>query len=60
MPPIGAVGEIMMLFDGEDYGVWFEKYPCPVKSPEWYVPPEYLMPINISKNPIKELIEEAV
>ncbi len=46
MPPMGAVGEIVEPFDGEDYGVLFPRYPCPVESPEWYVPPRMLMPIE--------------
>ena len=47
MPPMGAIGEIVEAFDGEDYGVDFERHPCPV-GPEryWYVPPQFLMPIN--------------
>lgn len=46
MPPMGAVGEIVEPFDGEDYGVLFPRHPCPVESPEWYVPPHMLMPIG--------------
>ena len=46
MPPMGAVGEIVEPFDGEDYGVMFPRHPCQVESPEWYVPPHMLMPIN--------------
>ncbi|HAK91129.1 hypothetical protein [Massilia timonae] len=46
MPPMGAVGEIVEAFDGEDYGVLFPRHPCPVESPEWYVPPHMLMPID--------------
>lgn len=46
MPPMGAVGEIVKAFDGEDYGVMFPRHPCPVESPEWYVPPHMLMPID--------------
>ncbi|WP_314435818.1 hypothetical protein [Massilia timonae] len=46
MPPMGAVGEIVKSFDGEDYGVLFPRHPCPVESPEWYVPPHMLMPIG--------------
>ena len=46
MPPMGTVGEIVEAFDGEDYGVLFPRHPCPVESPEWYVPPSMLMPIG--------------
>ena len=46
MPPMGAVGEIVKPFDGEDYGVMFPRHPCPVESPEWYVPPSMLMPVG--------------
>ena len=49
MPPMGAVGEIVVAFDGEDYGVMFPRHPCPVQSPEWYVPPHMLMPIDSAK-----------
>jgi len=49
MPPFGAVGEIVRAFDGEDYGVMFPRHPCPVQSPEWFVPPYMLMPINGTK-----------
>jgi hypothetical protein len=52
MPPMGSVGEIVEAFDGEDYGVDFPKYPCPVPpEPYWYVPPRYLMPINRDEQP---------
>lgn len=47
MPPMGAVGEIVEAFDGEDYGVDFPHHPCPVPpEPYWYVPPRMLMPID--------------
>lgn len=60
MPPIGAVGEIVEAFDGEDYGVWFERHPCPVPpEPYWYVPPEYLMPINRLNEPQPERMTES-
>lgn len=51
MPPMGAIGEIVEAFDGEDYGVNFYEYPCPVPpEPYWYVPPKWLMPIDTSKD----------
>lgn len=46
MPPLGSIGEIAEAFDGEDYGVDFPGNPCPVGEPIWYVPPQYLMPLN--------------
>lgn len=45
MPPCGVVGTIIRPFDGEDFAVDFPSYPCPVESPEWYVPPQWLMVI---------------
>lgn len=59
MPPMGSVGEIVEAFDGGDYGVAFERYPCPV-PPEtyWYVPPEYLMPINRNNETQEEQAKE--
>jgi hypothetical protein len=47
MPPIGSIGEIVVDFDGEDYGVDFPGNPCPVPpGREYYVPPHMLMPIT--------------
>lgn len=47
MPPIGAIGEVVVDFDGEDYGVDFPGCPCPVPpGTEYYVPPHMLMPVT--------------
>lgn len=46
-PPFGAVGEIKVSRDRDgDYGVMFPDYPCPVESPEWYMPQSYLIPVG--------------
>lgn len=60
MPPLGSIGEIVEAFDGEDYGVDFPGTPCPVPpEPYWYVPPQYLMPINPERAiEIIELVKE--
>lgn len=47
MPPMGAIGQIVEGYDGEDYGVDFPRHICPAgPEPYWYVPPNMLMPIN--------------
>lgn len=44
MPNLGALGVIVEPFDGEDFGVMFPGWPCPVKPGlQWYVPPRWLM-----------------
>lgn len=43
MPRLGAIGMIIEPFDGEDFGVHFPAWPCPVGEFWWYVPPRWLM-----------------
>lgn len=53
MPPFGAIGEIIG-FDGDDYEVLFEKYPCPVGDEiTWFAAPSWLMPIKPDNNSIE-------
>jgi hypothetical protein len=40
---LGALGEIVEPFDGEDFGVMFHGWPCLFGEPQWYVPPRWLM-----------------
>ena len=61
MPPIGAVGEIVEAFDGEDYGVDFPGLTCPAgPEPYWYVPPRMLMPVTPDENWTWRLAETAL
>jgi hypothetical protein len=52
MPPCGTIGEIVGPLDRGDFDVMFQNFPCPVQSPEWCVPQEWLRKIS---GPLKEI-----
>lgn len=60
MPNLGSIGEIVEPFDGEDFGVLFPSWPCPVPPGiQWYVPPCWLMlipPESMSGNGVSSVL----